>query len=1088
MALASAAKDQRVCDLLRQMPAGSLAVAQELFCTELGYERAEERLSMHGLPDWVRSAVDGTPTILARYKDDSGTFDVIHVRLAPVQHGHAVPRAHPALRHISGRLLEDHPFVLFAFSMPAEQECHLVNIRYEDEGTARRLFRRITVRPHGRLYADSARIRQLGLSVMRSEGLHLSPLALQLHHDSVFDAETAASEFLRNCRSVFKSFRADLEKQTGNGQWAHGFALKFLRRLMLVYFIQEKCWLGDDAQFMDRFWHAYRESGCREDSFVRDWLEMLFFEAVCTCLKGCGDKWQHFPPAMRDALARLPCLGEGLFRRDEFDRLYQPTITDARFKEVFDFLEAHRYTIREHGPLDQEVAVDPGMIGWLHESLMSASIQADVREQGGIYYTPRVEIDLMCRLSVVDWLAGHLGCEHRPLLYQAVFAFDLQEKGVADKALAARGLWTRMRDLLRSVRVVDPACGSGSYLLGMLDVLDELLARANRQLEVQEPRLERKRRIIENSLYGVDIMEDAAEISGLRLWLQLVADEERLPSECSSSPACPDLGLKIRCGDSLVRAWSETTAGQRSASPQQGTMEVPFIWDIAFSEVFSGGCKGFDIVIGNPPYVRHELIHDPCGVRQGEVVEDNQRYKAQLARSVYAAWPRTFGYDRVMDRAQWRLDARSDLYIYFYLHSLSLLNPEGVLCFITSNSWLDVRYGRDLQEFLLTRGRVKLIMANEARRSFPSADVNTVIGLMGPAEDVQAASPVSLEHLTRFVMITVPFENVLRPAVWEAVASATCRYTTSEWRVVPQLQGRLLRSGMDPKKRRFQGDKWGAKYLRAPHVYWVIRDRSKERLVRLGSIADVRRGITTGANAFFFLNREQAAKWEIEEEFLVPALKSPRGYTRIWLESDRLAPTHLFLCHRERDEIRGTRALDYIRYGEAEGIHLSRTCRSRRRWYDLGYRSGVRLHCNYLVDQVMRFYASSHPLLASDNFQQIHSDEEPELLAAACNSTICQLSVNVLGRSNFGGGLLKVQTYEVQDLLIPDPLLLDDEVRTLVRSAGLLNLRDPERRALDEVVFDLLGLTTGERDAVCEAVTKLVSTRLSRAQTARSPL
>jgi hypothetical protein len=1088
MALASAAKEQRVGDLLRQMPAGGLAVAQELFCTELGYDRAEERLSVHGWPDWVRSALDGTPTILARYKDNSGSFDVIFVRLAPVQHGHVVPRSHPAARYISGRLLEDHPFALFVFSIPAEQECHLVNIRYEDQGTVRRLLRRVTVRPYGRLYADSERIRQLGLSVMRSEGLHLSPLAIQLHHDAVFDAETVANEFLRNCRSVFNSLSADLERQTGNGQWAHGFALQFLRRLMLVYFIQEKCWLGNDAQFMNRFWQAYRESGCREDTFVSEWLQILFFEASCSCFEACSDKWQHFPPAIRHALARAPRLGEGLFRRDELDGMYQPTITDARFKEVFDCLEAHRYTIPEHAPLDQEVAVDPGMIGWLHESLMNASMQAELRGQAGIYYTPRTEIDLMCRLSVVDWLAGHLGCEHRPLLYRAAFALDLREKDAADRALAARDLWTRMRDLLRSVRVVDPACGSGSYLLGMLHVLDELLARANRQLELQEPRLERKRRIIENSLYGVDIMADAVEICGSRLWLQLVGDEVRLASECRSGRVCTDLGLKIRRGDSLVQACYRTTPEQRGSPPLLGTREAPFVWDIVFAEVFGGGRKGFDIVIGNPPYVRQELIRDPCGARRGKTVGDNRRYKAQLARSVYAAWPRTFGYDRVMDRAQWRLDARSDLYIYFYLHSLSLLNREGILCFITSNAWLDVQYGRDLQEFLLTRGRVKLIMANEARRSFPSANVNTVIGLMGSAEDGEAASPASLEHVARFVMLTVPYEQVLRPAIWEAVSSATCRYATAEWRVVPQRQGRLLESGMDPEKRRFQGDKWGGKYLRAPHVYWVVRDRSKEKLVRLGSMTDVRRGITTGANAFFFLDSEQAANWGIEEEFLVPAMKSPRRCPRIWLESDRSAPAYLFLCHRERDEIQGTRALEYIRYGEAEGIHLRQTCRSRCRWYDLGNRSGVRLHCNYLVDQVMRFYASSHPLLASDNFQEIHSDEEPELLAAACNSTICQLSVNVLGRSNFGGGLLKVQTYEVKDLLIPDPLLLDDGVRDLVRSAGLLSLQDPERRALDEVVFDLLGLTTGERDAVCEAVSQLVSTRLSRAQTARSPL
>ena len=112
----------------------------------------------------------------------------------------------------------------------------------------------------------------------------------------------------------------------------------------------------------------------------------------------------------------------------------------------------------------------------------------------------------------------------------------------------------------------------------------------------------------------------------------------------------------------------------------------------------------------------------------------------------------------------------------------------------------------------------------------------------------------------------------------------------------------------------------------------------------------------------------------------------------------------------------------------------------------------------------MRFFASASRFLTSDNFQEIHTSVEPEAMAAACNSTICQLSANVLGRTNFGGGLLKLQSLEVRDLRIPDPTLLDEQARRLTKHAGLLDLDDPERHALDGMVFDILGLTTGERD------------------------
>jgi hypothetical protein len=135
----------------------------------------------------------------------------------------------------------------------------------------------------------------------------------------------------------------------------------------------------------------------------------------------------------------------------------------------------------------------------------------------------------------------------------------------------------------------------------------------------------------------------------------------------------------------------------------------------------------------------------------------------------------------------------------------------------------------------------------------------------------------------------------------------------------------------------------------------------------------------------------------------------------------------------------------------------------------------------------MRFYASEKPFLTSDNFQALHTELEPEAMAAACNSTICQLAVNTLGRSNFGGGLLKVQTYEVAGLWIPNPQLFGDRVKGIIRHAGLLNLDDQDRHAVDGEVFDLLGLTSGERDAVRGAVTRLVARRLSRAQSLPFP-
>jgi methylase of polypeptide subunit release factors len=154
----------------------------------------------------------------------------------------------------------------------------------------------------------------------------------------------------------------------------------------------------------------------------------------------------------------------------------------------------------------------------------------------------------------------------------------------------------------------------------------------------------------------------------------------------------------------------------------------PFVWDIDFAEVF-GEKGGFDIVIGNPPYVRQEKIAPPDKLRSEVTLEDKRQYKEKLLKSIQTHYPFIK-----------KIDKKSDYYIYFYFHGLSLLNEKGTFCFITSNSWLDVGYGKDLQEFLLKYCHIKAIYDNQAKRSFEHADVNTVIVLLGPPDTKKAPS------------------------------------------------------------------------------------------------------------------------------------------------------------------------------------------------------------------------------------------------------------------------------------------------------------------------------------------------------------
>ncbi len=139
---------------------------------------------------------------------------------------------------------------------------------------------------------------------------------------------------------------------------------------------------------------------------------------------------------------------------------------------------------------------------------------------------------------------------------------------------------------------------------------------------------------------------------------------------------------------------------------------------------------------------------------------------------------------------------------------------------------------------------------------------------------------------------------------------------------------------------------------------------------------------------------------------------------------------------------------------------------------------------NYPISSTARTLYARNGCYTSDNFQEIHIGSDLTLpLCASLNSSLFQLMVNMAGRSNFGGGLLKIQTYEVSELLCLDPKIFAFEDETIFASTAWEMLEPTDDRcALDAIIFDALGLTQGERDGVYEAVVNLVESRLRKAR------
>lgn len=579
------------------------------------------------------------------------------------------------------------------------------------------------------------------------------------------------------------------------------------------------------------------------------------------------------------------------------------------------------------------------------------------------------------------------------------------------------------------------------------------------------------------------------------------------------------------------------------------TQDIPFVWDIAFVEIFQGEKKGFDIVVGNPPYVRQENIEDP------QEVYDKATYKAKLQQSVYAAYPTFFGYNMVRNTLARKIDGRSDYYVFFYLHGLKLLNDKGSFCFITSNSWLDVGYGRDLQEFLLKHCHIKMILDNEKKRSFAQADINTVIALFSAPNN---KSQWSLEKQARFIMFRVPFEHILSPVIFDEIEEVgkpimgdvqrqlkvpvfgmdemltLIELSRPEFKARVIRQGDLYKDGCGPPEEEnnklvstgasYPGGKWGGKYIRAPEIFWTILEKGKNLAHPLSEYFVGERYLNTGgADGFFILTNVTKSSrgfchvfnnalikpsgkpfdGEIEEHYLVPLIKDFTKY-------DKRAEIHGFDAYCLVVSGRPSSIVKkYIEWGQAQGYHRRSVTKSQKPWYKpTRQMTGA---AKVLVPRSFNdsFVIYHNPqLFLSLRFYRLHCKKGHEVrLVAFLNSTLVAFIFETLGNRSLGQGVLDFFMADflalnipvVEDSKLEDTFkqLKDRPARSIWEEFGLpkpnndysnIHSEDvsldrvlPDRRALDKVVFEALGMTKAEQLEVYRAVVELVKNRSVKA-------
>jgi len=522
-------------------------------------------------------------------------------------------------RPIINELLKEHPYSLFIFADENMNNWQWVNAKYDENKQSKKLLRHIDIgedeKRQKRLHTTTEIINKL--TIKKSD----STLQIKNLHEKAFDVRQVTDNFYRDFTEAVNLLAKDIEKRN-TGIESKKEALVILNRLVFLYFVQKKRWLDDNQEYLYKTF--LKDYSNNDQNYYSDFLIKLFHD-----LSNSNQLYQA-------VLGKVPFLNGGLFEVDiKKDRKLK--ISNQVFKDIYEqLLEVYNFTIQEDTPLEVKIGISPEMLGCIYEKLAIKLEGEYFQKKTGTYYTPPPIVQFMCRESLKEYLVTESKIKRENINQ----LFDLELNDSTTENVRASFPVTleqtrQLRTLTKDIRVLDPAVGSGAFLLGMLHELQSVVKKADyleygqKHIEKSNYDYELKKELIEKCLYGVDIQAQAVKICELRLWLSLLVDYEK-ELEKSILPL-PNLDCKIRVGDSLLSIERDLFNYQqldklealKSSYFKEDNLATKavlknkidsilhtiannneFDFKLYFSEVFEKKINGFDIVIGNPPYVR----------------------------------------------------------------------------------------------------------------------------------------------------------------------------------------------------------------------------------------------------------------------------------------------------------------------------------------------------------------------------------------------------------------------------------------------------------------------------------------------------
>ena len=544
--------------------------------------------------------------------------------------------------------------------------------------------------------------------------------------NEVFSIQEVTRSFYQDFGEIFREDLQDaihgLENFDDN---LNAYTRTVVNRVLFLMFIEEKGWLDGDVDYVE---NKYEEVAEDPDLHVYDDLfKPLFFEAL-----------SERETAESSRLGQIPFLNGGLFERKDiernveidetfFDKLLSPE--EGENGEPEGFLRRYKISLRESNPSEQELVVDPEFIGRIFEMFM----QEDERSEVGAFYTPKPITAYMTKNALKQHLLWQTDISHE----QAV---SLVSDHTAPESLSDTQI-KEINDALRSATVLDPAVGSGAFIIAMLEELVAVSEALDTSTGDDRSRFQLKKEFIADTLYGVDIDAGGIELCKFRVWLHLMQDLDVNHHEFVNSNeefALPNLGFKFFVGNSLVGDHDPTNIDAQQATLVGGLHETieeihevrtdyqtahgnekdrlaknieeltneletqlaveegdwmdsvadaaeeTFAWTKNIPEVILE--DGFDIVIGNPPY-------------EGQSQQD---YIGELARF----------YDKKYEFYKTIPRMRHDLYQKFIIRGWELTRNGGVLSYITSNTFYTIGSKQTTRNLLEDNHLLDLVRAN----------------------------------------------------------------------------------------------------------------------------------------------------------------------------------------------------------------------------------------------------------------------------------------------------------------------------------------------------------------------------------------